>query len=412
MRIEVVNTGTELLLGQVVNTHAAYFGQELFPLGHRVQRQTCIPDGDTIATVLRECFGRTDAILVTGGLGPTSDDVTREVVADLLEMPLRLDESIVRRIEAIFGGYGRTMPDSNRRQAMVPEGAIVMPNDHGTAPGLHLPARPGHSPHLFLLPGPPRELKPMFEGQVLPKLRELSPPRQPSYAAFRIVGVGESAIAEALEAPLQALGEVEIGYCARLGEVDLRVIGPKPVIDVAGRIVDEHFAAHVVNRDGRSMEQTVVDLLTEAGETVCTAESCTGGLLANKITDVPGASAVLLEGFVTYSNAAKIARLGVPEALLEAHGAVSEPVARAMVEGALERSGATHALSITGVAGPGGGSEEKPVGTVFIAQANRGAATFASRFRFHGDRTSFKERTARMALELLRRRLRSLPLDI
>jgi len=405
MRLEVVNTGTELLLGQVVNTHVAYFGDQLIPLGIRIQRQTTIPDGDAIGALLKEVFPRADVVLITGGLGPTSDDVTREVIAELLNRELHLDPALVENIRQIFARFGRTMPESNSRQAMVPDGAVVLENPFGTAPGLYFPAKEGHHPHLFVLPGPPRELKPMFQNSVLPRLEAMvaDTGRVTTYRNLRVIGVGESQLAEVLEPALLEIGGMEIGYCARLGEVDVRVIGPVDRLDLAESLVRGHFPDQFVNSDGRSLEETLVNLLTERGLWLSTAESCTGGLIASKVTDVPGSSAAFRQGYVTYANESKSSLLGVPEAMLAEHGAVSEPVAVAMAEGCLRAAGTDYAIAVTGIAGPGGGSKTKPVGTVFIAVASRGADTFVKRHQFSMERLAFKERTARMALEFVRR---------
>jgi nicotinamide-nucleotide amidase len=407
MRLEVVNTGTELLLGQVVNTHVAYFGDQLLPLGIRIQRQSTIPDGDAIGELLKEVFPRTDVVLITGGLGPTSDDVTREVVAELLGRELRLDESLVDHIRQIFARYKRVMPESNARQAMVPDGAVVLDNPFGTAPGLYFPAEAGQHPHLFILPGPPRELKPMFQAEVLPRLKAMveGTGRVTTFRNFRVIGVGESQLAEVLEPNLLEIGGMEIGYCARLGEVDVRVIGPTDRLDLAEALVRQHFPDQLINSDGRSLEETLVALLTERKLWLATAESCTGGMIACKVTDVPGSSAVFRQGYVTYANQAKTELLGVPEAILAEHGAVSEPVAQAMAEGALQRAGTDYAVAVTGIAGPGGGTPSKPVGTVYIAVACRNQETFVKRYQFAAERLGFKERTTRMAMELVRRRV-------
>ncbi len=413
MRIEVVNTGTELLLGKVVNTHAAYFGNELFKIGLRVQRQTTIPDGAEIRTVLAEAFPRCDAMLVTGGLGPTSDDITREVVAEMLGRELRLDEGILATIREMFRLRGLRQNPSNDRQAMVPEGAVVLDNPHGTAPGLHLPADPAlGSPHLFLLPGPPRELKPMFAELVLPALVQLlgEDATPPAWRNFRIYGVGESSLASSLEPVLGGIEGLELGYCARLGEVDLRLIGEPGPVDAAAKIVRRKFSEEIVAESEAPIGEVVVGLLAAAGETVATAESCTGGLVASTLTDVPGSSAVFPRGYVVYSNGAKSELLGVPPDLFEEFGAVSEPVARAMAMGCLARSGADHAIAVTGIAGPDGGTDEKPVGTVYVALASRREGVHCRRHFFPSDRLSFKQRVVRLALDLLRRRLRGFPL--
>ncbi|MBP6783662.1 MAG: competence/damage-inducible protein A [Verrucomicrobiales bacterium] len=414
MRIEVVNTGTELLLGRVVNTHAAFFGQELFKLGLRIQRQTTIPDGDEIRVVLEEAFPRCEVILITGGLGPTSDDITREVVAEMLGRELHLDQTILDTITGMFRLRGLKQNSANDRQAMVPAGAVVLDNPHGTAPGLYLPAdEAAKSPHLFLLPGPPRELKPMFENIVYPAIAGLiDRDRVPvQWRNFKIFGVGESSLASALEPRFELIPDLELGYCARLGEVDLRLIGSAAAVEQASAMVRAEFARDIVVESEDAIEQVVLELLAERGETVATAESCTGGLIASTLTDVSGSSAIFHRGYVTYSNEAKTAILGVPVALLAAHGAVSDEVVRAMALGCLEVSGADHAIAVSGVAGPTGGTDAKPVGTVHVAVATRGGELFSKRYFYPVDRISFKMRVTRLALDLLRRRLRGFPLD-
>lgn len=414
MRVEVVNTGTELLLGKVVNTHASFFGQELFKLGLRVQRQVTIPDGDDIKTVLNEAFPRCDIILITGGLGPTSDDITREVVAEMLGRELHLDESILEEIENMFRQRGLRASRANDRQAMVPEGAVVLHNPNGTAPGLYLPAdEENDTPHLFLLPGPPRELKPMFLDQVYPVLEEMQSEElgRNIWRNFRIYGVGESAIAAKLEKKLSKFDGLEVGYCARLGEVDLRLIGPPEAVDAGSEIVRDAYREEIIAEAEDPIEQIVIELLSERGETVSTAESCTGGLIVSTLTDVSGSSSAVHRGYVTYSNEAKSEILGVPAEVIEEHGAVSESVVRAMAEGCLRVSGADHALAVSGIAGPTGGSEEKPVGTVWVGIASKGMETFAKRYFHPSDRLSFKQRVTRLVLDLLRKRLRGFSLD-
>jgi len=412
MRVEVLNTGTELLLGSVINTHVRLFAEALFPLGLRIGRQVTVPDGDgAIRQALTETFGRADVVLITGGLGPTTDDVTREVVAELLGEELVHDESVMEAIRQRFARRNLQMSPRNARQAQRPRDAVVLVNNHGTAPGLYLAPRPyaggALTPHLFLLPGPPRELQPMLAESVMPILKKALPP-QPAVEMrlVRLAGVGESGVEEIIGEPLLALG-LELGYCARPGEVDVRTIGTPAVLDEAERIIVEKLGPHIVTRDSRTLEKVVVDLLTERTETLAVAESCTGGFLAHRITNVAGASAVFLEGFVTYANAAKERSLGVDPASLAAHGAVSEAVARAMAERAQRTAGADHALATTGIAGPGGGSEAKPVGTVFIALASKLGETIVERHRFSTDRENFKHHATQTALNLLRRRLQA-----
>ncbi len=409
MRVEVINTGTELLLGNVLNTHLKFFAEALFPLGLRIGRQVTVPDGEAIREALIEAAARAEIVLITGGLGPTTDDVTREIVAEWLGLELVHDGEIMSAIEARFARRAMQMSPRNRRQAQRPREATVLWNHHGTAPGLYFPpvgmGGQAMSPHIFLLPGPPRELKPMFDDGVLPVLEKLLPAR-PAFAlrSYRIAGMGESGVEELVGEPLLALG-LEVGYCARPGEVDLRLIGGPELLARAEEIVAEKLGGHVVSRDSEELEEVVVDLLTERGETLAIAESCTGGFVAHRVTNVPGASAVFMQGFVTYANEAKTRALGVDAALIRAHGAVSREVAAAMAEGARTAAGVDHALATTGIAGPGGGSEAKPVGTVFIALATKLGPTVVERHRFQHERETFKNLTAQTALDLLRRRL-------
>lgn len=405
MIVEVLNTGTELLLGEVVNTHAAWFGKQLFPIGLRVTRQTTVPDGDAIRTALSECLNRADIVLITGGLGPTTDDVTRETTAELLGIELVEDPEVRRKIEAMIAARGVTMRERMLRQTMVPQGAIVLPNENGSAPGLYLPRSP-RSPHLFLLPGPPRELQPMFVESVLPLLREICG-GLPAHECrvYRIVGLGESTVEESVGLALEKRGDLEVGYCARPNEVDLRLIGASETLDEVEPEILRAMGSHLFSRKGENLEEWVVTKLRACRLKIATAESCSGGLLAHRLTNVPGASEVFTRGYVTYSNDAKTSDLGVPSPLLGAHGAVSEPVAIAMADGALLKSGADFALALTGVAGPGGGSEEKPVGLVFIALARRDKTTLCQEFHFARDRETFKQLATQSALDLLRHEL-------
>lgn len=408
MRIEIVNTGSELLLGRTLNTHGHWFGQELFKLGLRVQRLTTVPDGDAIREALDEAVRRSDVVLVTGGLGPTSDDVTREAVSAVLGIELMEDEAALRSLEAFFAERQRDMAEANRRQAQVPVGADVLPNPNGTAPGIYVPPRLNGAANcgVFLLPGPPRELYPMFAEEVAPRLRSLAG-IDPSHRVreLRFTGLGESEIHDRVDAALAALEGLEFGYCARPAEVDVRLIGDAAAVAAGEDLLLSHFAEECFSRDGLSMESVVVGALAERGWRLATAESCTGGLIADRLTDVPGASAVFTHGWVTYANEAKTAELGVPADLLETHGAVSAEVARAMAEGALREAGADLAVAVTGIAGPEGGSEDKPVGTVFLAVAARRDETEVSRQFHRRNRRGFKQSVSQAALELVRRRV-------
>lgn len=406
MIVEVLNTGSELLLGQVLNTHLKFMAEAMFPLGLRVERQVTVPDGVAIREALLETFGRADVVLITGGLGPTTDDITRDVVAEMLGLKLEHDEEIMRAIAARFARREMRMSPRVELQALRPREATVLANEFGTAPGLYLPANCGGkpSPHFFLLPGPPRELHPMFREKALPILENIAPQSAFGMRIYRIGGLGESLVEERVGVALLALG-IELGYCARPGEVDVRTIGAPELLDRAEAIIREELGDHIVSQDERSIEKVVVDLLIERGATVATAESCTGGHLADSLTNVPGASAVFMEGFVTYANEAKVRALGVDVALIAVHGAVSAEVATAMAEGARAKADVDFALATTGIAGPGGGTAEKPLGTVFVALAGKTIATQVKRFRFATDRETFKKLTVQTALDLLRRAL-------
>ena len=409
MRVIVINTGTELLLGAVLNSHLAFIAREIFPLGLRVDRQITVPDGAAIRDAIAESVPAAEIIFITGGLGPTTDDITREITAELFGLKLEHDPAILRAIQERAARRGFRLTDRVARQADVPEGATVLPNEHGSAPGLYLPADSvAKRPHLFLLPGPPRELHPMFRDRVLPILRKVALAEvRNDYRIFRIAGIGESLVEEAVGEQLLALPNLELGYCARPGEMDVRLIGEAAILDRAERIIKEKLGAAIFSTDGSSLETTVMKLLTERRQTLAVAESCTGGYLAHRITNVPGASAVFLSGFVTYSNAAKVAMLGVDSALIENEGAVSKKVATAMAEGARRKANSDFALATTGIAGPGGGSDEKLVGTVFIALAAKDRPVSVQKRFFPDDRLTFKELTTQAALEMLRQRLLS-----
>ena len=411
MIIEVINTGTELLLGTTLNTHGAWLGQELMATGLRVSRQSTVPDGAAIGEVLAEALERSDAVIVTGGLGPTSDDLTREMTAEVMGLELIEDEAALRSLEAFFALRSRSMPASNRKQALHPCGADVLPNLHGTAPGVYVPPRLGASSPcaVFLLPGPPNELRPMFQNEVMPRLLALSglgeenEPREMRVCHF--IGVGESELQDTLDARLDQMSGLEVGYCAHLGQVDLRLMGTKTVVKSALEIVRLNYSTQCYTDSGESLENVVVARLRERGQSVCFAESCTGGGVAARLTDVAGASMIFEESYVTYSNEAKMKLLGVPEELLAAHGAVSEEVAISMAVGAQERSGVDYALSVTGIAGPAGGTDQKPVGTVWIALAARGKEPIALK-KFHPrGRAVFREVVTLEVLDLLRRQL-------
>jgi nicotinamide-nucleotide amidase len=406
MRIEILTTGTELLLGTTRNTHGTWFGQELFKLGMRVQRLVTVPDGPPVVQAMRQATDTGDVLIVTGGLGPTSDDLTREAIAEVFGLDMMEDEWALRTLKTFFESRGIEMVEANRKQAMVPVGAEVLPNPNGTAPGLYLPPRMSGERNcaVFLLPGPPSEMYPMFHADVVPRLEALAGlDTVPAMLEMRFVGVGESTMQDEIDAKLHAVEGLEVGYCARLGEVDLRLVGGPEAVAAGREIAAGQYTKELVSENGASLEDVVVRLLAEQGKTLAIAESCSGGLIANRITDVPGSSAVFGFGFVTYANAAKVRLLGVRREDLDTHGAVSASVAGQMAEGALRAGDADVAVAVTGVAGPTGGTEEKPVGTVFIAVAATGQGTRVVK-RFHPrSRLSFKRAVSQEALNMVRR---------
>jgi nicotinamide-nucleotide amidase len=436
MNIELLNTGNELMLGRVLNTHPQWLCRRLADLGYGVTRQVAVPDTATdIQSAVREALNRADWVVVTGGLGPTSDDLTRDSIAQLLGKKLRLDDAILDHIKRRFAARNLPMPKKNEVQAMVPEGALVLANPNGTAPGLamkidedgewrmedgkksHPQSSILHPPSsrsgkwLVMLPGPPRELRPMFNEQVAPLLQREFPLDAPFVCrTLRTSGLAESLVQEKIQTPLATLAAagLDIGYCARVGQVDVRLSARGAdganLVREAEAIVGNIFQAQIYGVDDEEMESVVIRLLTERKKTLALAESCTGGGIAHRVTNVPGASAVFLGGWVTYSNATKQKFLGVRAETLAAHGAVSEAVAREMAEGARAQTGADFAVAVTGIAGPDGGTQDKPAGTVFIALAGTAGTVVEHRINSY-ERETFKQLTAQQALELLRRRL-------
>ena len=408
---EIITTGTELLLGAIVNTHPNYLAPKLLALGIRLSRVVTVGDDrPAIKAAVSEAINRAALVIVTGGLGPTSDDHTRDVVADLLGRKLRQDDTILDKIKERFRTRGFTPPAAVAVQAQVPEGAIVLPNDHGTAPGLALDTlHASRSTLIILLPGPPRELKPMFENHVLPLLRERGFVTPVECRTSRTVGTGESVVAELVEPIIAGQPDVEIGYCARPNEVDVRLMThgdrAKERADELGARIQEKLGDIVFGGADDRLEQVVVHELVRQRKTLATAESCTGGLLANRITNVSGSSETFLQGIVCYSNDAKQRLVGVKPETLAAQGAVSEPVAHELAEGIRVRAGSDFGVGITGIAGPTGGTPDKPVGLVFIALAGpRG--TEVKRAVYKLDRETFKLVVTQTALDMLRRALK------
>jgi len=399
--------GTELLLGQTVDTNAAYIAERLAANGINVYFKATVGDNWTrFAAVLAQALTRADVVIISGGLGPTEDDLTREVVAAVLHRPLVEDPQALAAIERWFAVSHRPMPPSARKQALIPEGARIIANANGTAPGFIV--EHGNQT-VVCLPGVPYEMKPMFDEVVLPYLRERYGLAGALYSrVLKFCGIGESALEERVR-DLQHSANPTVAPYASLGEVKIRITARAENAEEAERLIAP-VQQEIVRRVGEYMygidEDTVEGVagraLLQAGWTLALAESCTGGLIAKRITDVPGSSAYFLGGVVSYSNEAKVKLLGVSEKTLAEHGAVSAPVAEQMALGAAERFGATLAVAVTGIAGPGGGSEAKPVGLVYIACALNGRAK-AYRFQFQGGREQVRGLTAQTALDLIRR---------
>jgi nicotinamide-nucleotide amidase len=408
MRVVLLNTGTELLLGDVQDAHLPFIAREILSLGLRIEERRTVPDSEAIRQTLAELLPRCEILFVTGGLGPTSDDITREMVADLLRLELRKSSELMASLRQRLQVRGIKWTPGIARQADVHVGAEVLPNQNGSAPGLYLRTNINpeiQSPYLFLLPGPPRELQPMFRAFVMPILRSIVPASALiQRRLYKIAAKGESSIEEAIGERVLAIPGIELGYCARPSEVEVRIVGKPKAIKQADAIIRSTLGSSIFSAADETLEEVIVKLLEQRHQTLAVAESCTGGLLANRITNVPGASAVFLAGYVCYANQAKIDMLNVDPRLIERHGAVSEQVAHALAEHARASAKSDYALATTGIAGPSGGSQEKPVGTVYVALAAAGE-TVANRFFFPTDRETFKQIASQAALELLRTKL-------
>ena len=405
MKIELINTGSELLLGFAVNTHLNYIARKLASIGLRLDRQTTVADDRSeMRAAITEALQQCDVLIITGGLGPTSDDCTRDVVAEFLGSKLIREETVAAHIAERLRKRGIHLSESIYVQALVPEGAKVLPNHNGTAPGL---AIEHNSKLIVLLPGPPRELKPMFEEFVLPMLQQRGGAQAKfDCRTFKVVGLPESIVEEKVAPVLANMRDVELGYCARPGEVEVRVISSlTSVSDEAEKRIRGALGENIYATGSEArLEETVVKMLTAARKTIVTAESCTGGMIANRITNVSGSSEVFLNGWVTYSDESKLKQLGVRAESLKQFGAVSEEVAREMAESARQRSGADYAVSATGIAGPTGGSPGKPVGLVFIGMATP-PRTVVQRHTLVFDRETFKFFVSQYALDMVRREL-------
>lgn len=415
---EIIAVGSELLGTVRIDTNSLYLAGRLASIGIQLRGKAVAGDDRAaLADVLRGALARADLVILTGGLGPTDDDVTRDAVADVTGLPMEEDAAIVERIRQRFARRGLGMPEINRKQALVPRGAAVLPNGLGSAPGLLIEQG---SQVIVLLPGPPRELQAMFEPLVAGVLGSRARGDRLLQASLFVVGRSESHVEEIAQpiyaAWRQGPNPVETTILAAPGQIELHLTmrasdeaaGARTLAEARDRLAAALGSA-VFSMDGRTMEAVVGDLLAGRGWTIAAAESCTGGLLMSRLTDVPGSSAWVLGGCVAYSNTCKTIFADVPAALIDAHGAVSEPVAAALADGIRTRAGADVGVGITGIAGPSGGSPAKPVGTVAIAVLGPGGPVSVRTVWLPGGRTQVKFNATQTALDMVRRLLLKTP---
>ncbi|MCL6532304.1 MAG: competence/damage-inducible protein A [Armatimonadetes bacterium] len=410
MRVEIVSVGTELLLGQIVDTNAAWLSARLAEIGVSVYRRVTVGDNlERLVDALRDALRRAEGVITIGGLGPTEDDLTREAIAQVLGEPLITDEALAEHIRQLFAQRGREATPQQLRQAMRPPSARPIPNPNGTAPGLHAEK---NGQFILALPGPPNEFQPMVQDYVLPLLAKHTGGQVIRSRVLRLGGIGESD-AEAALGELVRSENPTLAPLAKLGEVHFRITAranspaeAETLIAQMERAVRERLGRFIYGTDDTTLEQVVVERLRERGESLAVAESCTGGLLGKRITDVPGSSEVFLGGIIAYSNAVKHSMVGVPSEVLETVGAVSEPTARALAEGVRQRLGSYWGIGITGIAGPGGGTPDKPVGLVYIGVSSPHETTVYRQI-FLGDRAAVRWRATQFALWQLYERLRN-----
>ncbi|HEY0996975.1 MAG TPA: competence/damage-inducible protein A [Gemmatimonadaceae bacterium] len=415
MDIEIVTIGDELLLGFTLDTNAAHLARELAAIGVRITRRTTVGDapGD-IAAAVRAGLDRAGAVITTGGLGPTSDDLTKPSIAALFGRGMHLDEEHAEWMRARWRSrWGKEMPAANLQQASIPDGARKLRNDHGSAPGIWLEDERGR--WVAMLPGVPSEMRGMLADALLPLLRERAGGAVVRSLTLSTTGVAESLLADRVKAIDEDLGAVKMAYLPGIEGVDLRLTMRAPSLAEADEALHAAAArlravlgADVYGEGATDLAAVVLDACRARGLTIAVGESCTGGLLGARLTAVSGSSDVVLGGVIAYANAVKEELLGVAAEVLATHGAVSEPVARAMASGARARTGARIGVGITGVAGPTGGTSEKPVGTVWIATDLDGAVE-ARLFRLWGNREEVRQRSAQWAMDLVRRRLLDSP---
>jgi len=400
--VELVTTGAELLNGRVVNRHAAWLGGQLEKIGWRLQRDTTVADDETsIQEAISSSLGRCDIVVVSGGLGPTIDDVTRDVAAAWVDAKIIMHEPTRRIVIEVYHARNKPLNDSVERHALVVEGADVLTNHYGLAPGEHLTK---NGQHVFLLPGPPREFQGVAGDYVLPWLTAQGVAPAVRLFTFQVVGLGESDIVSRLEGHGFHRLNIETAYCAEPGRVSIRIrekSGESADFDRAGEMVRHLLRENIYAETDESIEQVLGRLLAAHGKTIGVAESCTGGMIGQRLTSIPGSSAYVRGGVIAYHDEVKRSVLGVTPEVLKDFGAVSEQTATAMARGVRELVGSDIGLSVTGIAGPDGGSPEKPVGLVYIACAD-GTSTVTKRLHLGGGRDVIREASAMMAMDLAR----------
>jgi nicotinamide-nucleotide amidase len=410
MKAEILAVGTEILLGDIVNTNSYYISKRLADLGIAVYHQTVVGDNEErLYNAYKLAFERADIVIATGGLGPTNDDLTKEIGARYFGKELILHEESLDYIMGFFKRLNRSMSEGNRKQALFPEGAIILPNPNGTAPGCIIEE---DNKILIMMPGPPKEMVPMFEESVAPYLLKFSDGVLVS-KVLRIVGLGESAMAEKVIDILNNSINPTVAPYAKDNESILRITAKgstkeeaKNLIKPVEQQIRDRIGIDIYGEGEVTLESVLGEMLVKRNLTIATAESCTGGLLAGTLINYPGISSVFMEGAITYSNEAKMKRLGVKEETLKSYGAVSEETAREMALGIAEASGTDIGISVTGIAGPGGGTKEKPVGLVYVGLYIKGEVK-AKKLNLLGDRQKVRNRTVVAALDWLRRELLS-----
>lgn len=406
---EIIAIGSELLTPDKSDTNSLWLTAKLNEIGIEVKLKTIVGDDKMrLEETIRDAVSRSDIVITTGGLGPTEDDITREVSAKAMGRELAFKEELVDDLIVKFKSFGKVMPEKNKRQAFIIDGAEILPNPRGSAVGMLLDA---DGKFFVVLPGPPRELKPMFDDFVLPRLAESAGETYVRRRSLRVAGMGESALDE-LIAPIYTQYEnPQTATLFNKSEIEIQLTAQGNSYDEAESLIDElaqkiarKLGISVFALYGETMEEIVGKMLSERGETLSVAESCTGGLIGYRLTEVPGSSAYFMEGAITYSNEAKIRALGVSQEILENYGAVSAETAELMAKGIRERANTDYGISVTGVAGPTGGTEEKPVGTVYIGYSDT-VETSSRKINLPGERDLIRWRSSQTALDYLRRKI-------